>query len=101
MIRDIIKYCTQGLFALDASRFDYMIKSINFALKHTKPEICELGLGAMGNLLQLVSGADQNTRNLFFQKYYILIMDETLYVMTEQTYISGFHEQGMILNVLF
>jgi|JI10StandDraft_1071094.scaffolds.fasta_scaffold1257488_1 exportin-1 len=101
LIRDIIKHCTQGLFALDASRFDNMIKSINFAVKHTKPEICDLGLEALGNLTNLVVGADASTRNLFFQKYLVLILDETLHVMTEQTYISGFHEQAMILNMLF
>lgn len=66
LIRDIIMHCTAGLFALDASRFDNMIKSINFAMKHTKPEICDLGLEAMGNLINLVSRADQNTKNMFF-----------------------------------
>lgn len=101
LVRDIIKHCTVGLFKLEAARFDNMVKSINFAIKHTKPEICDLGLEAMYSLLTLVADADPNTRNQFFAAYFVLIFDETLFVMTEQTYIAGFHEQSQILNVLF
>lgn len=70
-------------------------------MKHTKSEICDLGLDSMLALLKLVGQADDQTRNQFFQKYFCLIFDETLYVMTEQTYVSGFHEQAQILNILF
>jgi len=78
-----------------------MLKFINFSIKHTKPSICDLGLEALANLINLVAGAEDHTRDLFYQKYLVLIFDEMLYVMTNSTYISGFHDQVIILSKLF
>jgi len=65
LISDIIKHCSQGLFALDASCFGGMILSRNFAARHAKPEICALGLEVLRNFI-LVSGKDAFTRNRIF-----------------------------------
>lgn len=59
-----------------------MILAVDFSMKHVKPEICDLGLETMVQLLKLVSGAD-SVRDPFFKLYFSLILDNTLFVMTD------------------
>lgn len=99
LLRDIIKFSASGLFSLDASQFQNMIHSINFSMKHVKPEICDLGLEAMNELLKLVA-QEPSVRDQFFQQYFMLIFMDTLKVMTEQTYVSGFQQQATILQIM-
>jgi hypothetical protein len=81
LLRDLIKHCPQGLFSLDASRFNNMILAINFSMKHSKSEICDLGLDAMNSLLKMIA-YDEAVRDSFFQRYFCLIFDETMHIMT-------------------
>ena len=47
LIEKIVKHCTSGLFQLDSGKFETIILSILFAMKHEKPELMEIGLDTM------------------------------------------------------
>jgi exportin-1 len=44
LVEKIVKHCTAGLFQLSADKFQTLIMTILFALKHEKPELMEIGL---------------------------------------------------------
>ena len=47
LVENIVKYCTGGLFQLAADKFQTIILTILFAMKHEKPELMEIGLETM------------------------------------------------------
>lgn len=47
LVEMIVKHCTMGLFQLTSEKFQTIILTILFALKHEKPELMEIGLETM------------------------------------------------------
>jgi exportin-1 len=47
LVENIVKHCTGGLFQLGADKFQTILMTILFALKHEKPELMEIGLETM------------------------------------------------------
>lgn len=39
LVENIVKHCTAGLFELDGNKFETIILTILFAMKHEKPEV--------------------------------------------------------------
>lgn len=66
-------------------------------MKHEKPEFMEIGLETMHALNHLVSTEPQ-VATIFYQNFYLLIIRDTLAVMTDYRHVSGFKLQGMILQ---
>lgn len=66
-------------------------------MKHEKPELMEIGLETMQALNSLVVTEPQ-IANIFYQNFYLLIIKDTLAVMTDYRHVAGFKLQGMILQ---
>ena len=66
-------------------------------MKHEKPELMEIGLETMSALNSLVINEPQ-IATIFYQNFYLLIIRDTLTVMTDYRHMSGFKLQGMILQ---
>jgi len=49
-VSKIVKHCTAGLFSLSSDKFNTVIMTILFAMKHEKPELMEIGLETMSAL---------------------------------------------------
>ena len=47
LVENIVKHCTAGLFQLNSEKFQTIILTILFAMKHEKPELMEIGLETM------------------------------------------------------
>jgi len=54
LVEMIVKHCTDGLFQLPQDKFNNIILTILFAMKHEKPELMEIGLETMHSLNLLV-----------------------------------------------
>jgi len=54
LVENIVKHCTGGLFSLDPQKFQTIILTILFAMKHEKPELMEIGLETLSALNTLV-----------------------------------------------
>ena len=70
--------------------------TIMFAIKHEKPELMEIGLETLHALNVLVIN-EHSVSSIFYQNFYLLIIRDTLAVMTDYRHVSGFKLQGMIL----
>lgn len=58
-------------------------------MKHEKPEFMEIGLETMQALNILVMSEPQ-IANIFYQNFFVLIIKDTLAVMTDYRHVSGF-----------
>lgn len=58
-------------------------------MKHEKPELMEIGLETMFALNTLVMKEPQ-IANIFYQRFYVLIVKDVLAVMTDYRHVSGF-----------
>ena len=90
---NIIKHCTNGLFALDSAAFNNIVLTVIFAMQHEKPELMELGLGSMHALICILKESPQTATN-FYQFFYTQIMKENLAVMVDYRHMSGFKTQA-------
>jgi uracil phosphoribosyltransferase len=59
LVEMIVKHCTDGLFQLSPDKFNTIILTILFAMKHEKPEFMEIGLETLHALNLLVVSAPQ------------------------------------------
>jgi hypothetical protein len=66
-------------------------------MKHEKPEIMEIGLDTMYALNDLVMKEPQ-VAGIFYRNFFVLIIKDTLDVLTDYRHMSGFKLQGMILS---
>ncbi len=97
LVEMIVKYCTDGLFQLSPEKFNIIILTILFAMKHEKPELMEIGLETMHSLNLLVVSAPQ-IASIFYQNFYLVMIRDILTVMTDYRHMSGFKLQGLILQ---
>ena len=91
--------------------------SIIWAIKHTMRDISETGLNCERPDLSCVfiadshivclevinnfAGADPAVGNAFFQQYFLSIMQDIFYVLTDTDHKSGFKLQSMLLARMF
>jgi hypothetical protein len=68
-------------------------------MKHEKPELMAIGLDTMQALNELVMKEPQIS-TIFYRNFYIIILKDTLAVMTDYRHMSGFKLQGIILAQL-
>jgi exportin-1 len=99
LIRNIVDFCLEGLFQTSDESFKVFIDSIIWAIKHYQIELAEIGLETMNELLSKVV-MNQGVANLFFQNFYMLILQDAFYVLTDSLHKSGFYKQALIIMKL-
>jgi exportin-1 len=100
LCKNIVFYCVEGLYISSETMFQIFIDSIIWAFKHEQPELAELGLSAMSELITQVS-FKFDVCNPFFKTYFMPILQDTFYVLTDGTHKGGFQIQIEILKKLF
>jgi len=99
LIKNIVNFSLEGLFTATEDNFKTCMNSIIWAIKHYQIELSDIGLETMDNLLaKVVSNSD--IANIFFQNFYMTIMEETLFVLTDSLHKSGFYKQAVIIMKL-
>ena len=89
LVEKMVKNCTSGLFSLDWSKFQTIIMTILFAIKHEKPEAMEIGLNTMNALNQLVA-VEPMVTGVFYKNFYVIILKDLIMTMTDYRHMSGF-----------
>ena len=65
-------------------------------MKHEKPELMEMGLETLHALNTLVM-SEPSVAAIFYRNFYVLIIRDTLAVLTDYRHMSGFKLQGLII----
>lgn len=115
--------CCLALLALPAPQFKLFMDSISWAIKHTMRDIVDTGLNcAFFTIFQLrmapltksrfrscipkvcievinnFAAADQGVATAFFQQYYLSLLQDTFFVLTDADHKSGFKLQCLLLS---
>lgn len=106
-----------ALLVLPPNQFKLFMDSIIWAIKHTMRDIAETGLNCVPFPLSILHlmfmcpvclevinnfvNADQAVAAAFFQQYFLSILQDIFYVLTDADHKSGFKLQSIVLARLF
>ncbi|KAJ3044255.1 Karyopherin transporter [Rhizophlyctis rosea] len=101
LLQAINQSCFPALLNMPAHQFRLFLDSVVWAFKHTMRDISEMGLNIILELLNNFSKTDASISNAFYQAYFMSILQDVLFVLTNGFQKSGFKFQSMILLHLF
>ncbi|KIL68567.1 hypothetical protein M378DRAFT_158378 [Amanita muscaria Koide BX008] len=91
-----------ALLGIPPTQFKLFMDSIIWAIKHTMRDIAETGLNLCLEVINnFASATDTAIGNAFFQQYYLSIMQDIFFVLTDADHKSGFKLQSALLARLF
>ncbi|GAA5831610.1 hypothetical protein JCM3766R1_004951 [Sporobolomyces carnicolor] len=93
--------CFDALLTIPAPQFKLVMDSVVWATKHTMRDIGDLGLTICVELIDNVVAAGPNTSNGFFQAYYLPLLSDMFFVLTDADHKSGFKSTALVLARLF
>ncbi|KAJ3194094.1 Karyopherin transporter [Irineochytrium annulatum] len=94
-------YCFPALLKLPAPQFKLFLDSIVWGFKHTMRDISDLGLTICLDIITNFTKSDTAIANAFFQTYYLSILQDIFFVLTNTFHKSGFKLQSLILAQMF
>ena len=101
LIRAINKHCFSSLLRLPQVQFKLVVDSVVWAFKHTMRDVGEMGLSICLELLENIKETDQSIANSFYQNFFLSLLQDVFFVLTDSSHKSGFKLQASILAHLF
>ncbi|PGH13802.1 hypothetical protein AJ80_06190 [Polytolypa hystricis UAMH7299] len=101
LLQAINLYCFPALLKLDASQFKFVIDSCMWASKHDNREVETTGLTMCLELMNNMAETDAQTSSIFFRQFYIAILQDVFFVLTDSDHKAGFKSQAMLLSRMF
>ncbi|TFK27374.1 hypothetical protein FA15DRAFT_211104 [Coprinopsis marcescibilis] len=102
LLRSINLNCFPALLGLNPAQFKLFMDSIIWAIKHTMRDIADTGLNICLEVVNNFAGAsDPAVINSFFQQYFLSIVQDIFFVLTDADHKSGFKLQSVLLARLF
>lgn len=91
-----------ALLKLDNNQFKFVIDSCSWAFKHDNRDVEAAGLNMCLELINnIAEKTDIGTANAFFQRFFVSILQDVLFVVTDSDHKAGFKTQSMLLMRLF
>ncbi|POS86057.1 ARM repeat-containing protein, partial [Erysiphe pulchra] len=101
LLRAINLQCFPALLKLDNRQFKFVIDSCMWASKHDNREVEYAGLNMCLELISNIAETDPATSNAFFQQFFIPILQDVFFVLTDTDHKAGFKSQSMLLSRMF
>ncbi|SPQ27663.1 53efa70a-374e-43e1-a148-1aa0d43ebb35 [Thermothielavioides terrestris] len=102
LLRAINLHCFPALLKLDNRQFKFVIDSCLWASKHDNRDVETAGLNMCLELINnIAEKTDLQTSNAFFNQFFITILQDVFFVLTDQDHKAGFKTQSMLLMRLF
>lgn len=101
LLRAINLHCFPALLKLDNRQFKFVIDSCMWASKHDNREVEYAGLNMCIELISNIADTDPATSNAFFQQFFIPILQDVFFVLTDTDHKAGFKSQSMLLSRMF
>lgn len=102
LLRSINKNCFQAFFRIPPQGFKLVLDSVLWAVRHNDRKSYKTGLHILeemlGNIDQL---GNPQIINGFYKTYYIRLMNDVMYVLTDTLHKAGFKLQASILFYMF
>ena len=102
LLRAINLHCFPALLKLDNRQFKFVIDACMWASKHDNRDVEGAGLNMCLELVtNIAEKTDVQTANAFFQQFFITILQDVFFVLTDPDHKAGFKTQSMLLMKLF
>ena len=72
-----------------------------WAIKHDNREVEAAGLNMCFELITNIAKTDLTTSNAFFQQFFVPILQDVFFVLTDTDHKAGFKSQSMLLSRMF
>lgn len=90
LLKAINLFCFPALLKLDGRQFKFVIDSCMWASKHDNREVENTGLSMCIELMDnMAEHTDPQTSSLFFQQFYITILQDAFFVLTDSDHKAG------------
>ncbi|KAJ1940430.1 Karyopherin transporter, partial [Linderina pennispora] len=97
LLRTINQKCFNATLNLPPPQFRFMVMSVMWGFKHTLRDIADIGLTIALEMVNNFNISDRNISNVFFQTYFIELLNEVIVVLTDNDHKSSFRLQCMVL----
>lgn len=102
LLASICSNCFPALLQVSEVYFKLFMDSIIWAFKHTMRDIADIGLTMCQDLLgKIIAQPNSAFTAHFFQTFYLPLMQDVFFVLTDSSQKSGFKYQAEILAFLF
>lgn len=101
MLRAVNQRCFPALLKLDQHHFKLIVDSCMWAWKHDNRAVEGEGLNMCIELVSNMADTDQQTCDAFFRNFYMPILQDVFFVLTDSDHKAGFKYQSMLLARLF
>lgn len=102
LLKAINLYCFPALLKLDGRQFKFVIDSCMWASKHDNREVENTGLSMCIELIDnMAENTDLQTSSMFFQQFYLTILQDVFFVLTDSDHKAGFKLQTLLLSRMF
>ena len=101
LLQAINLFCFPALLKLDGRQFKFVIDSCMWASKHDNREVEHAGLNMCLELISNIAETDPGTSNAFFQQFFVPILQDVFFVLTDTDHKAGFKSQSMLLSRMF
>ncbi|KAF8911158.1 CRM1 C terminal-domain-containing protein [Gymnopilus junonius] len=102
LLRTINLNCFPALLSLPPQNFKLFMDSIIWAIKHTMRDIADIGLNLCLEVVNNFAGAaEPAVTNAFFQQYFLSIVQDIFFVLTDTDHKSGFKLQSVLLARMY
>ncbi|KZV92865.1 hypothetical protein EXIGLDRAFT_836122 [Exidia glandulosa HHB12029] len=101
LLRAINNNCFPALLQIPPPLFKTFMDSIVWAMKHTTRDIADIGLTIALQLVDNFSIAQPDVSGKFFYSYYLPLLQDVLFVLTDGDHKSGFKLQSALLQRMF
>ncbi|KAI1652177.1 CRM1 C terminal-domain-containing protein [Daldinia loculata] len=102
LLRAINLHCFPALLKLDNRQFKFVIDACMWASKHDNRDVESAGLNMCLELVtNIADKTDVQTANAFFQQFFIGILQDVFFVLTDPDHKAGFKTQSMLLMRMF
>ncbi|KXN82603.1 Exportin-1 [Leucoagaricus sp. SymC.cos] len=102
LLRAINLHCFPALLGIPPNQFKLFMDSIIWAIKHTMRDIADTGLNLCLEVVNnFANAADPAITSAFFQQYYLNMVQDIFFVLTDADHKSGFKLQSALLARLY
>ena len=100
LLEAINGHCFSALFSIPPAHQKLVVDSIVWAFKHTERNIGETGLNILFALLENVAAAGPDIAQPFYAGYFLSLLQDLMYVLTDRLHRAHFKLHAAILRHL-
>ncbi|KAF8939545.1 Crm1-F1 [Dissophora ornata] len=101
LVRAISQSCFPALMKLPPAQLRLIMDSVVWAFKHTMRDIADQGLTICLEIINNFTASDPAIANQFYQAYFLNLLNDIFFVLTDNNHKSGFKLQSQLLARMF